>query len=144
MIKNLFVSLFAFSLLACGNAQTTSETATETTTETAVVQQKPAVQNLTQGDLAGKIMEENVVLIDVRTPGEIAQGYIKGAQKFIDINGASFESEIQALDKSKTYVMYCRSGGRSGRAADYMVNNGFTNVYNLLGGISNYSGEVVK
>lgn len=143
MKKTIILSLLAFSLLACGNAQTTSDSkgvATEASTE----QPKPTVQALSQADLNSKLQDENVVLIDVRTPDEVAGGYIKGAEKFIDINGASFETEVNALDKTKTYVMYCRSGARSGRAAEFMVNNGFTNVYNLQGGILNYSGEVVK
>lgn len=143
MKKTIILFTLAFSLFACGNAQTKSE-AKAPVEETTVEAQKPAVQALNQSDLSTKLQEENVVLIDVRTPGEVSSGYIKGANKFIDINGASFEADIKALDKSKTYVMYCRSGGRSGRAAEFMVNNGFTNVYNLLGGISNYTGEVVK
>jgi phage shock protein E len=143
MKKTVILFSLAFSLFACGNAQTKSD-ANTAVEEAAVEAQKPAVQALNQSDLATKLQEENVVLIDVRTPGEVSSGYIKGANKFIDINGASFESDIKALDKSKTYVMYCRSGGRSGRAAEFMVSNGFTTVYNLLGGISSYSGEVVK
>lgn len=143
MKKTIILFTLAFSLFACGNAQTKSE-ANAPVEETTVEAQKPAVQALNQSDLSTKLQEENVVLIDVRTPGEVSSGYIKGANKFIDINGASFEDDIKALDKSKTYIMYCRSGGRSGRAAEFMVNNGFTNVYNLLGGISNYTGEVVK
>ena len=102
------------------------------------------VKILKQSELAEKMKEDNVVVIDVRTPGEVAQGYITGADKFIDINGASFAEEIGKLDKTKTYVMYCRSGGRSGRAASYMVENGFTNVYNLQGGISSYNGPTSK
>jgi len=102
------------------------------------------VKILKQSELAAKMKEDNVVVIDVRTPGEVAQGYITGADKFIDINGASFAEEIGKLDKTKTYVMYCRSGGRSGRAASYMVENGFTNVYNLQGGISSHNGPTSK
>ena len=86
----------------------------------------------------------NAVLVDVRTPEEVASGYIKGADKFININGSNFETEINALDKSSTYIMYCRSGARSGRAAEFMIDNGFTDVYNLSGGILNYSGDIAK
>ena len=105
MKKTIILSLIVFSLIACGNAQTTSDTQT-TSSETTTEQQKPTVQNLNQTDLNSKLQEENVVLIDVRTPGEVSSGYIKGAQKFIDINGANFETEINALDKTKTYVNF--------------------------------------
>jgi rhodanese-related sulfurtransferase len=100
--------------------------------------------NIDQKTFQTKMNEKDVVVIDVRTPGEIAESYIKGADLFINYNGNDFEKQINALDKNKKYIMYCRSGGRSSGAADYMVKNGFKEVYNLAGGISNYSGETTK
>ena len=103
-----------------------------------------AVQSLEQQNLSNKLKEKDVVLIDVRTPEEVSEGYIPGASHFIDFYSDDFQTKIKALDSTKTYVMYCRSGGRSGKAAQFMVDNGFTNVYNLVGGISSYDGEVAK
>ena len=77
------------------------------------------------------------VLIDVRTAGEFKQGAIKGAIN-IDIMSGNFAQRIAQLDKTKTYLLYCRSGNRSGQACSIMANNGFTNLYNLSGGIMNY------
>jgi rhodanese-related sulfurtransferase len=104
--------------------------------------QSDGVINLSQQDLTAKLQEKNTVLIDVRTSIEVASGYIPEAEYFIDINGANFEQKIAELDTTKTYIMYCRSGGRSGKASSYMVKNGFSKVYNLEGGILGYTGEL--
>ena len=104
--------------------------------------QSDGVKNLSQQDLTAKLQEKNTVLIDVRTSTEVASGYIAEAEYFIDINGANFEQKIAELDTTKTYIMYCRSGGRSGKASSYMVKNGFSKVYNLEGGILDYTGKL--
>lgn len=81
---------------------------------------------------------ENAVLVDVRTPNEIADGKIEGALEF-DFYADDFKSKIVELDKDKEYFMYCRSGNRSGQASKFMVKNGFTKVYNLKGGYMAWS-----
>jgi rhodanese-related sulfurtransferase len=88
--------------------------------------------------------KEKALIIDVRTPEEVSAGYIAGTTLFADIQSGDFEQKINVLDKSKAYIVYCRSGGRSARAADYMVKKGFSRVYNLTGGIQNWKGEIVK
>lgn len=102
------------------------------------------VKNIKQEEYTKILKEESAVVIDVRTPAEVSEGYIKEATVFADINGSDFESQIDQLDKSKTYVVYCRSGGRSTSASEYMLSKGFTKVYNLEGGISQWKGEVTK
>jgi rhodanese-related sulfurtransferase len=106
--------------------------------------QSEGVKNLSQKDLANKLKEDNIVLIDVRTPGEVASGYIPESDLFMDINRSDFDQKIAELDTTKTYVMYCRSGARSGRAANKMIALGFSDVYNLSGGILAYKGELKK
>lgn len=106
--------------------------------------QKAAFQNIDAKTFEQKAQEPNTVVIDVRTPGEVVDGFIKGTTIFADINGNDFEQKMKALDKSKTYLVYCRSGARSSRAADFMINNGFNNVYNLSGGILGWNGKVEK
>jgi rhodanese-related sulfurtransferase len=88
--------------------------------------------------------EKKAVVIDVRTPDEWQEGVIDGATLFIDFKGANFEQQIAKLDKSKTYIVYCRSGGRSAGASQVMVDNGFKNVINMQGGIMSWGGKVVK
>lgn len=106
--------------------------------------QQATFKNVDAKAFADMIGKPNTVVIDVRTPEEVSQGYIKGATVFADINGSDFAEKINALDKSKTYLVYCRSGARSSNASGYMIKNGFTNVYNLNGGILGWPGNVVK
>lgn len=77
---------------------------------------------------------ENPVVIDVRTPEEFQSGTIKGAEN-IDFNDVHFETHIGQLDQSKTYFIYCLSGGRSAQAAGLMRKKGFKEVYELDGGM---------
>ena len=77
---------------------------------------------------------QNFVIIDVRTPEEYASGHIEKAIN-LDYYSETFKDELNKLDKSKTYLIYCRSGGRSGKALGIMEELDFREVYNMLGGI---------
>jgi len=101
-------------------------------------------QNISAEEFKTKATDPNVVIIDVRTKGEVADGYIKGATVFADVNSDDFQKTIANLDKTKTYLVYCRSGARSAKASDALVNQGFNQVFNLSGGILGWTGEVVK
>ena len=79
----------------------------------------------------------NFVIIDVRTPQEFAEERIEGALN-LDYYADTFEDELNKLDKTKTYVIYCRSGGRSGNALALMKELGFSEVYNVQGEIINW------
>jgi rhodanese-related sulfurtransferase len=70
-------------------------------------------------------------IIDVRTPEEWASGHLEGAVR-IGIADADFAQQIDTLDKSADYYIYCRSGNRAGQAIDYMKSAGFTG--NLVNG----------
>ena len=94
-----------------------------------------SVQAVSPQDWLAKSQQQGVVIVDVRTPGEYAQGHVDGAIN-IDVEGAGFDDEIAKLDKNATYAVYCHSGRRSGLATDAMAKAGFTHVYNLQGGIS--------
>lgn len=74
------------------------------------------------------------MIIDVRTPEEFQGGFIKDAEN-IDYNDVHFAKHISQLDKSKTYFLYCLSGGRSTQSADLMRKSGFSKVYELEGGM---------
>ncbi|MFM6946985.1 MAG: rhodanese-like domain-containing protein [Flavobacteriales bacterium] len=88
--------------------------------------------------------EKKALVIDVRTPAEWQEGVIEGASLFIDFKSATFQQQIATLDKSKTYIVYCRSGGRSAGASQVMFDNGFKNVINMEGGIMSWGGKIVK
>lgn len=74
--------------------------------------------------------QPDAVVLDVRTPAEVRQGKIPGAST-IDMMDRQFTEKIEALDKNKTYLLYCRSGNRSAQACTYMAGKGFTHLYNL-------------
>ena len=75
-------------------------------------------------------MKTIAAVIDVRTPDEVATGHLHGSIN-IDIRGADFESQMNQLDKTKNYVVYCHSGNRAGQAITWMQQNGFTGkLYN--------------
>lgn len=85
---------------------------------------------------------ENAVIIDVRTADEWAEGVQPNALQ-IDFNSlGSFLHEVDKLDGSKTYFLYCKSGNRSAQACMYMHDYGFK-TYNLIGGMSSWDGDVV-
>lgn len=101
-------------------------------------------KNINSSEMITLISDTNYVIIDVRTPGEWKSGFIEGADLFIDINSTDFEDQIRQLDKSKNYIVYCRSGNRSSKACEIMGSNGFKNLHNLSGGIKNWNGEIKK
>jgi len=99
-------------------------------------------KNLNSSEFHSEIQSNaTAALLDVRTPAEYRGGKIPGALN-IDIMDNGFLEAIEGLDKSKTYYVYCRSGGRSGHACHVMAQQGFK-VANLDGGISNWHGEVI-
>lgn len=75
------------------------------------------------------------VLLDIRTPEEIAEGQIEGALN-IDFLDDNFTQNIEQLDKSKTYLLYCRTGKRTAKAGAAMKAAGFKKVYMLDGGLT--------
>ena len=94
--------------------------------------------DLSVTEFSSKVAEAGVITLDVRTPGEFAEGHIEGAQ-LIDFQSGNFENEISSLDKNATYAVYCRSGNRSGQAVKVMHDAGFHNVYNLNGGVIDWA-----
>jgi len=80
------------------------------------------------------LSDEKAVVIDLRTNEEVKDGIIKGAIQY-NFYDEGFEQSVALLDKSKNYYIYCKSGGRSGKATTKMVEMGFT-VYDLKGGIT--------
>lgn len=79
----------------------------------------------------------DAILLDVRTPGEIRQQSLN-ADLSLDFNSPDFSAQVARLDKDKTYLVYCRSGNRSGQACELMNQQGFTKLYNLVGGLMNW------
>ena len=89
-------------------------------------------KNITAAELHGMLQQGGIRLLDVRTEAEIAQGKIlQGEPLPLHLVPMCLEE----MDKNATMVFYCRSGGRSAQAAAFFAAKGFTDVYNLQGGI---------
>jgi rhodanese-related sulfurtransferase len=97
-----------------------------------------STNDLSVSEFSNKVAETGAITLDVRTPGEFNEGHIEGAL-LVDFQSGNFVNEIASLDKSKTYAVYCRSGNRSGQAVKVMSEAGFTNIYNLNGGVIDWA-----
>ena len=101
--------------------------------------------DLGQEELLEKLDDDDkAFIVDVRTKEEYEESHIPNST-LIDIKDPkSFIEEIENLDKDLNYYVYCHSGVRSVQACQIMKTFGINNVYNLLGGISEWNGELVK
>lgn len=86
--------------------------------------------------------DQNAVILDVRTEDECVEGIIPNAMMIDIYKGQGFVYQIDELDKSKNYYVYCKAGGRSAQACQIMNQLGFENTFNLLGGFSQWNGDV--
>ncbi|MDO6519302.1 rhodanese-like domain-containing protein [Zobellia uliginosa] len=101
------------------------------------------MMNLSQEDWEEQLeKDDNALILDVRTPEEVEEGYIPNSINIDFYLGQDFLNEIEKLDKSKNYYVYCRSGNRSGQACAIMNSVGIENTYNLEGGFMNWNGAV--
>ncbi len=96
-------------------------------------------------EAAAKMIAENkssgdFVLLDVRTPAEFKEGHLENATQ-LDFHAGDFATQLSKLDKKKTFLVYCRSGNRSGKAVNMMKTSGFAKVYDMLGGITKWKSE---
>ena len=96
-----------------------------------------AITEVTTATASEVLAKPGMSVIDVRTPGEFAQGHIQGAVN-VDVEDAAFATNIGKLPKDKPYFVYCRSGNRSGVATSKMADLGFTEIYDLQGGITQW------
>lgn len=101
------------------------------------------MENLNPTQWMEKIQKDPAaVILDVRSPQACAEGMQANAIQMNIMNTAQFIAEIDKLDKSKNYYIYCRSGGRSGQACMLLGAKGYT-TFNLNGGMLSWTGEVV-
>ena len=100
------------------------------------------MEDLTQDQWREKLeQDENAVILDVRTDIEVQEERIPGSIHMNIQNTAVFYEEAKKLDPSKSYFIYCRSGGRSAQACMLFKSLGIDNTYNLVGGITEWEGE---
>jgi rhodanese-related sulfurtransferase len=133
---------------ACGS-ESTAETATadsssdaaaadsssaDSSADNSTAAAAPSFGLVSPGEAALLTADDGVEVIDVRTPEEFADGHIEGAA-MIDFYSESFAAQIADLDPNATYLVYCRSGNRSGQTLALMDELGFEQVYDLDGGV---------
>ncbi len=78
---------------------------------------------------------QDYIILDVRTPDEFKEGHIEGA---VLIPVLELENRLNELPKDKPIIVYCKIGGRSRNAANILVENSFTGIYNMTGGITDW------
>lgn len=88
--------------------------------------------SITAEELEIRLRQGGLRLVDVRTDAEVAQGKIPQGEP---LPLHLIPLRLGEMDKHATTVFYCRSGARSAQAAAFVASNGFTDVYNLQGGI---------
>ena len=81
---------------------------------------------------------EELVILDVRTPEEFDEGHLEGAV-MLDFYEPDFADELADLDPDVPYLLYCRSGNRSGQTAEIMAELGFTDVADVDGGVISWT-----
>lgn len=117
--------IISFSILSCASEQGNS------------ISSDTPIRNIEVSEANKLLGNTNYVILDVRTPAEIAEGKIPDAIE-IDYQADDFESQINKLDKKKRYVVYCRSGGRSAKTCKMMNAAGFENAINVTGGYESW------
>ena len=90
-------------------------------------------KNITVAEMQAMMKQGDIHLVDVRTDAEVARGKIpQGDSLPLHL----LPLRLGEMGKNSTTVFYCQMGGRSAQAAAFAVANGFTDVYNLQGGIA--------
>jgi rhodanese-related sulfurtransferase len=90
--------------------------------------------------IQNNVENNDFIIIDIRTPEEFESGHIEKSI-MIDYYSNTYKDDLDKLDKSKTYLIYCRTGRRTGLTLDLMEELGFSEVYNMLGGITQWQAE---
>lgn len=110
-------------------------------TVTAQAPDSAAGKTVTQKKFQRLLLKKNTVLLDVRTTAEYNAGHIPGAIQYDVLKTDDFRNQIAGLDKSKNYLLYCKSGKRSSKAKFMMKEMGFKKLKDLKGGYSQWTGK---
>ncbi len=125
MYRHLFVTVLFLSMASYSIAQNTKAN---------------TIKNIEPNELKSILNNNNVQLLDVRTPNEYNSGHIKGSVN-MNYYDQDFSKQVLSLDKNRPVYVYCRSGVRSKYSSDILKKLGFKTIYNLKGGILNWSAQ---
>ena len=99
-----------------------------------------AIQEISVNELHEKVKNNNnFILLDVRNIQEILYSKINVS---IHIPMNEIPERLDELNKDKTIVVHCKSGKRSAKVCEFLIQNNFTNVKNLAGGIKAWASEI--
>ena len=105
------------------------------------------IENISAKTAAGLIQENlsnpDFIILDIRTPREFDAGHIAGARN-IDFYAKTFAQEVRSLDREKTYLIYCRSGNRSGQLMGALEKMHFKKVFHMRSGLVDWVGQGLK
>ncbi|MCG6909262.1 MAG: rhodanese-like domain-containing protein [Deltaproteobacteria bacterium] len=103
-----------------------------------------SIENISASASANLIAQNrdnpDFMILDIRTPSEFEAGHIAGA-RMLDFYSQSFVDDFKKLDRNKTYLIYCRSGSRSGRLMQAIDNLGFKKIFNMERGLKDWVGQ---
>lgn len=139
MARTLAMILLAAALTASACSDTSDETGASSADEVADVATGTLGQGIRlvspeQGDAITAEPPDDLIVLDVRTPEEFAEGHLEGAI-MIDFYAADFADQLAQLDSDVPYLLYCRSGNRSSQTAALMSDLGFADVAEVDGGV---------
>jgi phage shock protein E len=126
-------------LVSCGSDDPATAEGAETAAEATVADGAAQISGIStiSVEAAAAITDnppDDLVVLDVRTPEEFAEGHLEGAV-LVDFYAADFAEQLAALDTDVPYLVYCRSGNRSGQALGVMEQLGFASAVDVDGGI---------
>jgi len=125
-MKRFSILIISFFLLYCSNSNDGS-----------LLELPIKVLDLESHQLVDLIKENPGVLLDIRTPNEVNDGHLENAS-FIDYYDEDFLEKASWIKKDQPIYIYCHAGGRSAKAANQLISLGFKEVYNLIGGYSQW------
>ena len=141
--RPFLAALVGFTLVAasCGSDDTAADAVTATTTAAAPDEAVEGIGTISPQDAAALADDPpaDLVVLDVRTPEEFAEGHLDGAL-LIDFYDSDFAAQLAALDPDVPYLVYCRSGNRSGQTLMIMDELGFESAVDVDGGIVAWAG----
>ena len=134
LLALLLTATLGLATVGCGDD--TSTASTDVGGSSATEQVDAQLVTVSPDQAAGVVESspDDLVVLDVRTPEEFAEGHLEGAV-LVDFYAPDFADQLAGLDANVPYVLYCRSGNRSGQTLSLMAQMGFADVTEVDGGI---------
>lgn len=133
----LYILSLVLLIASCSQEQETAKNNTSNKTKP-LPEEKAKAQHMTALEFSKVIATKEGCLLDVRTPHEYANGHLREAG-VLNYYSRGFKKRILLIDKEQNIFIYCATGNRSYSAANFLIKNGYKNVYNLKRGIVDWN-----